>query len=436
MVFYQRPQLHTAFIIAPVLLLVALIITPAASSSSSSSLSSPSAMPTSNNSNTFSVFSDVDGTLVHYPAHLQGQRIGGNDDHSTENDKEDHSLLYLPPSKTGTRGIISKRTLQLVHELRYGSNEEEQSTTATCNSKAKTPFILISGMRTTTLFQRLPYLPRADAYVCESGGRIFYPRSVSGLEEEDGLVKDLDIHPVSYTGIASTDATPFVLVEDMEWRHRISQANAAGTDGYTNNDDCFPIEKRKGKLWEFASSLIKDGHVLDTSDYATSFRVNRKHQRTDAAMSFDEFLDTCCTNKKSIIPDGLDCSTNLGCVDVYPAMSGKRNGAEYLVRKLLQQQSEIEDANVTKQQSQAPSSISLKTNAYCLCDDDNDIEMALASKRAYLPSITSDSIRKLVNQQHDEGRRSSLIVTEDKETGIVETLATEAALEAIIKELE
>lgn len=397
------------------------------------------------------MFSDVDGTLVHYPAHLQGQRIGGDDDHSTSSDEEDHSLLYLPPSKTGTRGIISKRTLQLVHELRYGSNEEEQSTTATCNSKAKTPFILISGMRTTTLFQRLPYLPRADAYVCESGGRIFYPRSVSGTtstpknseqsdnnEEEDGLVKDLDIHPVSYTGIASTDATPFVLVEDMEWRNRISQANAAGTDGYKSNDDNIPIEKRKGKLWEFASSLIKDGHVLDTSDYATSFRVNRKHQRIDTAMSFDEFLDKCCTNKKSIIPDGLDCSTNLGCVDVYPAMSGKKNGAEYLVRKLLQQQSEIEDANDTKQQSQAPSSISLKTNAYCLCDDDNDIEMALASKRAYLPSITSDSIRKLVNQQHDEdeGRISSLIVTEDKETGIVETLATEAALEAIIKELE
>ena len=397
------------------------------------------------------MFSDVDGTLVHYPAHLQGQRIGGDDDNSTANDNEDHSLLYLPPSKTGTRGIISKRTLQLVHELRYGSNEAEQSTTATCNSKAKTPFILISGMRTTTLFQRLPYLPRADAYVCESGGRIFYPRSVSGTtstpknseqsdnnEEEDGLVKDLDIHPVSYTGIASTDATPFVLAEDMDWRNRISQANAAGTDGYTNNDDTIPIEKRKGKLWEFASSLIKDGHVLDTSDYATSFRVNRKHQRTDAAMSFDEFLDKCCTNKKSIIPDGLDCSTNLGCVDVYPAMSGKKNGAEYLVRKLLQQQSEIEDADDTKQQSQSPSSISLKANAYCLCDDDNDIEMALASKRAYLPSITSDSIRNLVNRQHDEdeGRRSSLVVTEDKETGIVETLATEAALEAIIKELE
>jgi hypothetical protein len=39
------------------------------------------------------------------------------------------------------------------------------------------PDQLISGARLSTLLMRLPYLPAADAYVCENGGRIFYPGS-------------------------------------------------------------------------------------------------------------------------------------------------------------------------------------------------------------------------------------------------------------------
>ena len=40
--------------------------------------------------------------------------------------------------------------------------------------------MLITGGRLTTLLQRLPFLPAADAYVCENGGRIFYPTSSLG----------------------------------------------------------------------------------------------------------------------------------------------------------------------------------------------------------------------------------------------------------------
>lgn len=34
-------------------------------------------------------------------------------------------------------------------------------------------FVLISGARTSTIIQRLPYLPAADAVITENGGRIF-----------------------------------------------------------------------------------------------------------------------------------------------------------------------------------------------------------------------------------------------------------------------
>jgi hypothetical protein len=79
------------------------------------------------------VFSDIDGTLVHYQP-------------TTQRDKE--SLLFLPPSATGLQAHISIKTLHQCQQIR------------------KTALlILVSGMRTKTLFQRIPFLPRAD--ICE-----------------------------------------------------------------------------------------------------------------------------------------------------------------------------------------------------------------------------------------------------------------------------
>lgn len=60
--------------------------------------------------------------------------------------------------------------------------------------------VLITGARVSTLLQRMAYLPAADAYICENGGRIFYPGSSLPL------------------------ALP--VTEDMQWRHK---HNATGT---------------------------------------------------------------------------------------------------------------------------------------------------------------------------------------------------------------
>ncbi len=57
--------------------------------------------------------------------------------------------------------MISAATLHLVAELRAKG----------------ALFVVISGARLSTLLMRLPYLPAADAYVCENGGRILYPGS-------------------------------------------------------------------------------------------------------------------------------------------------------------------------------------------------------------------------------------------------------------------
>ena len=350
------------------------------------------------------VFSDVDGTLVHYPKNLMQ---GNVDDGNTKANRSD--LIYLPPSKTGQRGVISSKTLQLCDKLRSSG----------------VPFILVSGMRSTTLFQRLPFLPKADAYVSESGGRIFYPIELPLDDKIDGLVEGLHVNPEPYSDCPPSQLNPFTLVEDLDWRNQISNEQCAGSDGYSSlapraGSDGFstltpptPIEHRNGKLWEHAQTLQKQGYFLDSSGYASAFRVNRKHQESELAVNFDEFLEKC--KNRDGIPIELGCSTNLGCVDFYPNMSGKKNVCDYLLRKFLDKHEEP---------------ISLKSHACCLCDDDNDVEMALACRKAYLPSITSESMQKLVSENSD------MIVTQNADEGKVESLATEAALEMVLKETQ
>ena len=69
-------------------------------------------------------------------------------------------VLPLPSSATGRKAVISVETLKLAAKVRA--------------SGAK--LVLVSGTRYSTLVNRLPFLPRADAYVIENGGRIFYPK--------------------------------------------------------------------------------------------------------------------------------------------------------------------------------------------------------------------------------------------------------------------
>ena len=252
------------------------------------------------------VFSDVDGTLVHYDsrmetAHSQGSSI----QHEVKEDVP--TLVHLPPSATGTQGVISARTLQLCRNIRAQG----------------IPLVLVSGMRTSTLLQRLPYLPKADAYCSEGGSRIFYP---STQPQQKGL----QVVPVSFHGATPQDLEPFHLVEDLEWRRQI--VKAIGLDGFIGNDitdlvamekhPIIPLESRSGPLWELANRLRKDGYILDLKGYAACFRVNRKQQPTSlSSVRFDDLL----SGNDVAIPLTISTSTNLGCVDFYPAMSGKKN---------------------------------------------------------------------------------------------------------------
>lgn len=67
-------------------------------------------------------------------------------------------VVALPRSSTGQQGYISVKALKMLQQLR--------------ESGAKV--VIVTGARSSTLMERLPYLPAADAVVSENGGRIFY----------------------------------------------------------------------------------------------------------------------------------------------------------------------------------------------------------------------------------------------------------------------
>ena len=371
----------------------------------------------------FIVFSDVDGTLVHYPS--DDDTIEKADDIKASDDKDDggennNKIIELPSSSTGMKGIISSKTLRLVQEIRK-QNQQQQSKVG---SKAKSvKFVLVSGMRTTTLFKRLPSLPKADAYCSENGGRIFYP--IDSEDDDDGSSNTSTgkflVTPVSFDGGDKKDLEPFHIVEDMEWRQRMEenytgpynpktrtkikkQKTTAATDDDTSSS--FVLQNRNGLLWDYAKSLISNGFVLDVKGYSSCFRVNLKQQNFDniSKEDFDKLA------KGEICPpyEGITSSINLSCIDYYPISSGKKNCCKYLIRKFLLQSNEDKDDNEEdklKEEANKNKVIDsidddhnvdvdklMKTNAVCLCDDDNDLEMAYSCQHAYIPGISSSSM--------------------------------------------
>ena len=236
------------------------------------------------------------------------------------------------------RGSISSHTLALCRDLRRQHGVK---------------LVLVSGMRTSTLLSRLPYLPRADAYCPEAGGRIFYPTEPRMAFDDDAEVSPFEQWtPVYFAGAEDGDLTAFGLREDRQWKERMELDTAAGGDGYAGNEvfsdrcegteeeedeeclidyenpfgfpiqkDVIPVDQRNGALWEFARKLQQqDGFVLDTKSYSTCFRVNRKHQEGPTRDAFNGLLNGSITH-----PSELAKSTNLGCIDFYPISSGKRN---------------------------------------------------------------------------------------------------------------
>lgn len=169
-------------------------------------------------------------------------------------------VISLPASLTGRMARISVETLKLAARVR--------------SSGAR--LVLVSGTRYSTFVKRLPYLPRADAYVIENGGRIFYPQGAAteGVEtpkSEGGSTADssraISSDVASIVGDPSLTAHPeSALTEDLEWRRKME-----GVTGPASQDAKDPVD-REGPLWELYRKAVSEGFEVDTNTYYTMLR--------------------------------------------------------------------------------------------------------------------------------------------------------------------
>ncbi|CAD7696486.1 unnamed protein product [Ostreobium quekettii] len=298
-------------------------------------------------------FSDIDGTLVHSEA--EQARWGVLAEEPDEQGLyafrdtmgKEHHLIKMPVSLTYSEGVISVSTLHKLARVR----------------SVGIPVTLITGARTMTLLQRLPFLPLADAYVSENGGRIFYHKPA--LPSAVGLV------------------------EDMAWRR--AQNRVVGP----HQQESRPPEDRAGLLWDLYRDLLKDGWNIDARGYTTCLRI--KSPPEGKAMSD--------INRYLLGQEDLAHSDNLGTMNVYAASSGKANAGLHVMHHF---------------------SASPKLSVF-LCDDDNDIGLARNVGRAFLPSITQESMQRAVEEDPDHFE-----VVRD----VGGTLATDKALDAVLAHYE
>jgi len=393
------------------------------------------------------VFSDVDGTLVHYP--------------TNHNNETNVDTIFLPPSSTGMRGVISQCTLSLCARIRR------------CRLKkggTYIPLVLISGMRTTTLLQRIPFLPKADAYAPEGGGRIFYPMNtspnVNDGDDNNGRLQQAQfataiMKPESYKQAKEVDIQPFQLVEDMNWSRYVQGKSLCDTDvGHCQTLELgnTVLSERCGSLWNFAKCLEKEGFVLDYRGYSNCFRVNLSHQKTNMknkhidAFSIEEKFRSLSLRDLSHF--GLTTTVNLGCIDIYPERSGKKNCCAYLAQRLLGEYSG-DNNNIKRCNSEANSDIDscpttcslinkivlspsseriLSSHAAFLCDDENDMEMARACAFVLLPSVASPAVRDSISTFNTKNgvNTGNVLIFENIPLGIIGTKATEAALKKLL----
>lgn len=227
------------------------------------------------------LFSDLDGTLVHYPKEFNeyAEIIAEDDANNTATIKYKHTgeerECVVLSSLTGGKAYLSKRTIQLVGDLRN---------LGVC-------FVIISGARTSTYLNRGPFLPNADFEFFENGGRKLHRGQL-----------------------------------DPTWTDQFSDQIGRIDDRIKILPELPAPQNREGTLWNLYTELLQEGWKLDARDYTTNFRVDVAKTVGKSAEHYERQVRPLLAER------GLSTSFNLGKADIYPAASGKANAAKHILQ--------------------------------------------------------------------------------------------------------
>lgn len=293
------------------------------------------------------IFSDIDGTLAHYPQHFKGfgeivskYPNSGTAIYRDIPSKQRRVCNILPSSAGMGNAYISHKTIEYVHKLR---------------DKGML-FAVVSGMRKSTYLMRKPFLPEHDIAMVENGGIIFEGEQI----DFDWFKKFKEV-----TGPIEVNQ------QYREENEKLKSGDRTKNFENIPTKEVLPPEKREGLLWDLYRKLKNDGWEVDARGYSTCIRVHLEGSKgkTDA--------DVEAIRAK--LPREITSSTNLGKIDFYPSVSGKGNAVRYILQK----------KDIKKEESIA------------LFDDNNDLPMAEEVGLSMLPYVSHSSVEEAL-KKHPE----------------------------------
>eukprot|EP00672_Neobodo_designis_P018407 CAMPEP_0174832842 /NCGR_PEP_ID=MMETSP1114-20130205/3886_1 /TAXON_ID=312471 /ORGANISM="Neobodo designis, Strain CCAP 1951/1" /LENGTH=360 /DNA_ID=CAMNT_0016066709 /DNA_START=65 /DNA_END=1147 /DNA_ORIENTATION=+ len=319
------------------------------------------------------IFSDVDGTIVHYKPKLEGKlgykylgpveparthELSGLPIEAFEHIESKKVIEVIPvPSATLGGGYISLETLRLVSAIR----------------KLGVKFVLITGARCSTFFNRInsKTLPEIDYGVNEGGGRVW-----------DASLK----HDDTYTDRWAKECGP--------WRDQLDMDSA----------------EKQGPLWDVYRLLAKEDALgpgtgkakMDGASFVTSFMVTvggNVHPTLGMADVTEEEKVLRKMTEEELKPKyNVEMCINLGKAQFAPVGVNKRTALEYVAKKV----------GVSLAAEPAPADGTPKKVACALFDDENDLGFASACSLGFAPSVAHPSVIPALEELGPRFQRSPI----------------------------
>lgn len=317
---------------------------------------------------------DCDNTLVHYE--------------SVDASHSDGSLSSNFPHKNGNDFPFVEAIINL--PASSGSGKVASLSSGTVGkldeiSKEGVQIICATGMRASTMLQREVFFPSISYWACENGGRIFYRENYGEPPKEI----------TEYTELFKSNI------------------------------------ELKNDLAAFAETLRNEGLQVDSNGYHTMIRVK------------GDDLGTVVSR----IPHTLSHTFNLGYLDIQYPGCGKLAAARWIIRNHHLQVQRV------KADSQNPSNGLLASTPntlgphptenltddlpfFFMGDDDNDVEIASASREAFITKPCSDAMQRFIDTFHlsrSGGNSESFAVHKVHEAPFLRHRGTETLLENVLQ---
>lgn len=426
------------------------------------------------------IFSDIDGTIVHYDAKLKKQgyelvKIVEDEEKKSSNKQYDtrihiwrhietNSLIEtIPvPSATLGGGFISTKTLKLVKEMRekHGVN-----------------YVLITGARTSTFLSRVESrsLPEFDFGVCEGGGKIFSFSSTFVGDDRCCDKVELDLAWLdSFSPSIGTCWKQHLLSDSLQQHDQdkttnTSQNNIFNSSPHCSDSNIAPEDRFGAPLWELyrmlktEKDLLGEGFgfpKLDAKSFDTAFMVDVRGPTANSSEKNETPGTTSAAatsvlkanvdgvsevtpaelNLKNLVAsskfaDSLEICFNLGKAHISANGCTKADVVKYLAEKKLKFQSR---ETGEKQKIELFSSENNKdsVDSYIVAgmfDDENDLEFVKLCHVGFAPGVAHPAVNQFFENHEREFTDDNKTKKRYQKCKYEGLLGTENALEYLLK---